>query len=177
MASQSSRLPSHESVANPLAFENIPPQPPSPRNSQSHYIGSNPTLGNNFDLNNHQDLHESYMQLLNDHMQLLAINGAGATSQQNPGGTMLMRPSNPLRRRRRISIPLQDLMEEGNPQQIEFILREVEGHLHDLMMDHDGNHLVQKIFQAISVVQMDGILNLIIRDENKFMNVCINYHG
>jgi len=75
---------------------------------------------------------------------------------------------------------LQAVIDEGNPVYVAMILSEVKDYLHDLMAHRFGSYLIQKIFQArrgITCQQMDLIVFLIISNEQKLRDVCMDHHG
>ncbi|KAJ1407189.1 Pumilio RNA-binding repeat [Sesbania bispinosa] len=74
---------------------------------------------------------------------------------------------------------LQFTFDFGTLKEIEFIISNVMNHLHDLMIHPYGNFLIQKIFQAsrVTMVQKNIILFLIIMDEHKLIDVCMDNHG
>lgn len=75
---------------------------------------------------------------------------------------------------------LQTKIDQGNPHEVNQILSEVMGHLHELMMHRYGNFLIQKIFQArncVTLEQMDSIIFRIIFDGQKLAQVCMDNHG
>jgi hypothetical protein len=73
---------------------------------------------------------------------------------------------------------LQAKIEEGNPEDVEFILSVVKDHVHQLMTPN--NDLIKKIFQARSSVtqeQRDSIVLSIISDDRKLKHVCMDNRG
>jgi hypothetical protein len=75
---------------------------------------------------------------------------------------------------------LQEKIEEGNPIYVELILSEVKDYLHMLMTDPVGKDLIQRIFYArtsITWQQMDFVVFLIISNDQKLIDVCMDNHG
>ncbi|CAJ2676191.1 unnamed protein product [Trifolium pratense] len=75
---------------------------------------------------------------------------------------------------------LQTKIEEGNPLYVELILSEVKDSLYMLMTDPIGNDLIKKIFEArrsITWQQMDFVVYLIISNDQKLKDVCMDNHG
>ncbi|PNY04145.1 pumilio domain-containing protein [Trifolium pratense] len=75
---------------------------------------------------------------------------------------------------------LQTKIEEGNPVYVELILSEVKDSLYMLMTDPIGNDLIKKIFEArrsITWQQMDFVVYLIISNDQKLKDVCMDNHG
>lgn len=59
---------------------------------------------------------------------------------------------------------LQKVLTHASPEVIEFILKEVLGHLSNLMSDQYGNYFSQKLFQSCSTEQRYEILKSISKD-------------
>ncbi|KAJ7967537.1 Pumilio-like protein [Quillaja saponaria] len=72
---------------------------------------------------------------------------------------------------------LQRKFNEGKQDEVEIILSEVKDHLHELMMDQFGNYFIQRIFQESNAGQMTEFLTLVIRNEQKLKDVCVDTHG
>ncbi|KAK2385457.1 pumilio [Trifolium repens] len=75
---------------------------------------------------------------------------------------------------------LQEKIEEGNPIYVELILSEVKDYLHMLMTDPVGKDLIQRILdtrRSITWQQMDFVVFLIISNDQKLIDVCMDNHG
>jgi len=75
---------------------------------------------------------------------------------------------------------LHAIIDEGNPTNAAMILSEVKDCLHELMMHRFGSTLIKKIFEAkkgMTMEQMDFLVYLILANDQKLWDVCINYHG
>lgn len=75
---------------------------------------------------------------------------------------------------------LHAMIDEGNPTNAAIILSEVKDCLHELMIHRSGSTLIKKIFEAkkgMTMEQMDSIVYLILSNDRKLWNVCINYYG
>ncbi|GAU39273.1 hypothetical protein TSUD_72120 [Trifolium subterraneum] len=75
---------------------------------------------------------------------------------------------------------LQTEIEEGNPIYVELILSEVKDYIHMLMTDPIGKDLIQRIFEtwrSITWQKMDFLVFLIISDDRKLKDVCMDNHG
>ncbi|TKY51003.1 Pumilio-like 12 [Spatholobus suberectus] len=74
---------------------------------------------------------------------------------------------------------LKKMIDNARPQEIDMILEDLSGHLHELMKHPFGNHVILKFFQAgnISETQKKTILCFIIMDEQKLKGVCIDDQG
>ncbi|RHN71521.1 putative pumilio domain-containing protein [Medicago truncatula] len=75
---------------------------------------------------------------------------------------------------------LHAIIDEGNPTNAAMILSKVKDYLHDLMMHRFGSTLIKKIFEAkkgMAMEQMDSIVYLILANDRKMWDVCINYYG
>jgi hypothetical protein len=73
---------------------------------------------------------------------------------------------------------LHAMIDEGNPTNAAIILSEVKDCLHELMIHRSGSTLIKKIFEAkkgMTMEQMDSIVYLILSNDRKLWNVCINY--
>ncbi|KAI9127972.1 hypothetical protein K1719_000965 [Acacia pycnantha] len=55
---------------------------------------------------------------------------------------------------------IKEMLDERNPRDIEYILREVRDHLHDLMMDPIGKCVIEKIFDVVNESQMTLLIKL-----------------
>ncbi|KAH1230964.1 putative pumilio 7, chloroplastic [Glycine max] len=74
---------------------------------------------------------------------------------------------------------LQKKINEGTPQEICKILKELKYHLHELINHPFGHFVIQKLFQSsnISVAQKNALVYLIIVDLQKLKNVCMDDQG
>ncbi|KAH6793553.1 hypothetical protein C2S52_004030 [Perilla frutescens var. hirtella] len=72
---------------------------------------------------------------------------------------------------------LQTKFEEGKPEEIQMIFVEVKDHICELMVDQFGNYLVQKFLAACNQEQMTQLLLLVINDEDRFKDICVDSHG
>ncbi|KAK7405831.1 hypothetical protein VNO78_07441 [Psophocarpus tetragonolobus] len=64
----------------------------------------------------------------------------------------------------------------GKPKVIEMILCHVKDHLCDLMMDQYYNYLILSIFEASNEKQITKILDLVIKKDHKFKELCMHDH-
>ncbi|KAI4295725.1 hypothetical protein L6164_035741 [Bauhinia variegata] len=72
---------------------------------------------------------------------------------------------------------LLEKINEGNPVNIGLFFCEIKDHVHELMTDQHGTLVIQKLFEAGNVNQMNTIVSSVIQNEHNFIDACIESEG
>ncbi|CAB4320941.1 unnamed protein product [Prunus armeniaca] len=73
---------------------------------------------------------------------------------------------------------LQKKVEEGKPEEVEMIFKEVmDADLRDLMVDQFGNEFIQKLVEATNKEGQSKMLDCVMSDEKKLKDICTDQHG
>ncbi|CAI9106404.1 OLC1v1005553C1 [Oldenlandia corymbosa var. corymbosa] len=69
------------------------------------------------------------------------------------------------------------LLAEGKPEEKDMIFPELKNHVRELMMDQFANYLVQKMFEVANEEQITELVMMVVSQEHKLMNICLDTHG
>ncbi|KAJ7946127.1 Pumilio-like protein [Quillaja saponaria] len=72
---------------------------------------------------------------------------------------------------------LHEKLDEGKSDEVEMILSEVKGHLHELMLNRVSHSLVKRIFRESNNEQRKEFLELLVEDEQKLKDFCVDSRG
>ncbi|XP_039040357.1 putative pumilio homolog 7, chloroplastic [Hibiscus syriacus] len=72
---------------------------------------------------------------------------------------------------------LQRLFDEGNPEDLEVIFKEIIDHVVELMMNPFGNYLMQKLLEVCSEEQRTQILLMATEEPGQLVRISLNTHG
>ncbi|CAI5468116.1 unnamed protein product [Closterium sp. Yama58-4] len=72
---------------------------------------------------------------------------------------------------------LQRKFDEGSPEEVARIFKEIKPHMVELMTDPFGNYLVQKALEVCSEVQREQILAMATENQTDLVSISLNMHG
>ncbi|CAI5480038.1 unnamed protein product [Closterium sp. Yama58-4] len=72
---------------------------------------------------------------------------------------------------------LQRKFDEGSPEEVARIFKEIKPHMVELMTDPFGNYLVQKALEVCSEVQREEILAMATENQTDLVSISLNMHG